>query len=54
MLMEIDIKQLIKKSKAIQKIQEKTKEEYKIKNEEEFAKLYMKHIGKKVKFKLSQ
>ena len=36
--------------KSIQKIQENTLEEYKEMNEEEFAILYMKHIGKKVKY----
>ena len=54
MLIEIDIKQLIEQSKAIQKIPENTIEEYKVMKEEEFAKLYMKHFDKKVTFELNQ
>ena len=52
--MDINIKQQIKKPKAIQKLQEKKIEEYKVMKKEEFTKLYMKHIGKKVKLELSQ
>ena len=46
MLMKIDIKQLIEQSKAIQKIQEKTIED--------FAKIWKKYLDIEVNFELNQ
>ena len=54
MLLKIDIKRLIKQSKTIQKMQQKTIEKYKVMTEKEFVKLYMKHLNKEVKLELSR
>ena len=52
--MKINLKQLIKKPKTIQKIQEKTIEEYKVMKKDELSKICKKYLNKEVKFEINQ
>ena len=52
--MKINLKQLIMKPKTIQKIPEKTIEEYKVMKKDKLAKLCKKYLDGEVKFELNQ